>query len=173
MRGLERDLVVGTLVLARLLDVVGDSGERGHDGLQDGKQEAVGTLGVHRRVDEHDAADGVAMALRESQRERATHGEPEDEDDIARALEFEEGPVGLGVPVLPASEIHVLPAGAVTREARHAHCVTLGRHALTPGLHGLRRAGEAVEEQDARGAAVGDKGLSTGNKRHSDLLGRP
>ena len=110
------------------------------------------------------------MLFGEAQGERTAHGQSADEDDVACALQLHQRPISLGVPVLPPSEIHVLPAGAMPGQSRDTDGVALRGQLLSPGGHRLGGAGEAVQKQDACGAAVGGIGLGTGEERHVGLL---
>ena len=79
-------------------------------------------------------------------------------------------PVHLRVPVLPAGELHVLPAGAVSRQQGQRDGETALGEILRPGAKRLRGAGETVAEKDTDLSALVAERLGSRKDRHLGLL---
>ena len=65
----------------------------------------------------HDPGDPVGVVGGQAQHQRAAHREARDHDRVVGGGEPLEGPLHLGVPVVPRGRVHVLPGGAVARAA--------------------------------------------------------
>ena len=133
------------------------------DDRQRARPEAVHLV---RRVDDHDPADRVAVPGGQPQGQRAAHRQAADEDPRAPLAQRPQLAVDLGVPVLPAGELHVLPAGAVAGQQRQRDREPALGQVLGPGAQRLRGAGETVAEEDADLSAVVAERLGSGKERH-------
>ncbi len=172
MRGFQRSLGVAVLLDARLLDVVGDAGERRHEVLEHRQQLHVEPLGRDRRVDHDDAGDPVRVVGGQPQDQSATHRETADHDGVVLGHQLLEGGGDLGVPLRPGGRVHLLPGGAVAGQPRHLDGVPLRRERLAPRRHRRRLTGEAVAQQHTDLAASGAVGLGGAGERRGERVDR-
>ena len=108
--------------------------------------------------DIEDGAGQFGMLGGQVQREQRAHGEAADEDLLTARLEIGERFLDVISPVGPFMAVHVLHGGPMAGEERPRD----GEATLVKGVahqaHLRRRAGEAMDEEHADGAALQEEG---------------
>ena len=133
-----------------LLDVVADAGERLDHVPHQGQQVAVLALGVHRRVDQHEAGDLVGPRFSAS---RSVSDPPIDRPITKTWSHRSRSEVNARSTSAYQSSQRVTDMscqrGAVAGQARQLDGEPGVDQVLGPGPHRLRRPGEAVDDQHA------------------------